>query len=158
MRYPAYSNNSSLARSNLLPRVCIDAAAKPRTYVATSKIQYRPTTGSRLVNPYLSSTLSRLTLPRLTSPCLANATRVAGKRLANAILARIRVKARGYGTDFRVKAKRPYGLVARARLRVVCSQHASASTGRPCTRVARIFRQRQLSCRYVVVFVCVRGR
>lgn len=109
MRYPAYSNNSSLARSNLLARVCIDAAAKPRTYVAMSKIQYRPTTGSRSVNPYLSSTLSRLALPRLTSPCLANATQVTGKRLANAILARIRVKARGYGTDFRVKAKRPRG-------------------------------------------------
>lgn len=91
-------------------RACVSMPPrKPRTYVATSKIQYRPTTGSRLVNPYLSSALSRLALPRLTSPRLANATRVAGKRLANAILARIRVKARGYRTDFRVKAKRPYG-------------------------------------------------
>lgn len=62
-----------------------------------------------------------LPCPRLTSPCLTNATRVAGKRLANAILARIQIKARGYGTDFRVKAKHPYGLVARARLRVVYS-------------------------------------
>jgi len=110
MRYPAYSNNSSLVRSNLLPRVCIDAAAKPRTYVATSKIQYAQPRGvARWTRIYRRRWVAL--------PGLADATRVTGKRLANAILARIQVKARGYETDFRIKAKRPYGLVARARLR-----------------------------------------
>lgn len=118
MRYPAYSNNSSLARSNLLPRVCIDAAANRERVCCYEQNSIPPDREESLGEPVF---IVGVEPPCLTSPCLANATRVAGKRLANAILARIRVKTRGYGTDFRVKAKRPYGLVARARLRLVCS-------------------------------------
>lgn len=105
---PAYSDNSSLVRSNLLPRVCIDAAAKPRTYVATSKIQYAELRSERAARwTYIYRRL-------WTALCFASQMQ-RGKRLANAILARIRVKACGYAPDFPVKAKRPYGLAARAR-------------------------------------------
>lgn len=108
---PAYSDNSSLVRSNLLPRVCIDAAAKPRTACCfTSKIQYAELLGEPLGEPIF--------IVGSEPPCLASQMQ-RGKRLANAILARIRVKACGYAPDFPVRAKRPYRCAAP--LHSVCS-------------------------------------
>jgi hypothetical protein len=61
----AYSDNSSLARSNLLQRVCIDAAAEPQAVRCYEQNSIRSTAASRSVNPYLSLALSRV------SPLLA---------------------------------------------------------------------------------------
>lgn len=96
MRYPPYSNNSSLARSNLLLGVCIDAAARPRTYVATSKIQYARPRGS-LGEPVF--------IAGVEPPALADATRVSGlpKRFSPSIPA----KARGYDPRLSRKSETP---------------------------------------------------
>lgn len=81
-------------------RACVSMPPpKPRTYVTTSKIQYAQPRGSPGEPVFIvDAELPCLALPcpRSARPRLADATQVPGKRLANAILVRIRVKARGY--------------------------------------------------------------
>lgn len=139
VRYPMYSDNSSLIRSNLLPwPVCIDATAKPRTYVATSKIQY-----AQLRDPPRWTRIYRWRWNAL--PCLADATRVPvscsltwfppiyGLRHANT-----------RRPTFCVRGKtHPYELVVRAishSMHLACKHGERAKKDHHHTRVARIFR------------------
>lgn len=118
---------------------------KPRTYVATSKIQYAQPRGS-LGEPVFI--VDAAELPRLAL-AYALASQMQRKSPVSGLLTRFSsvygLRHAGTEPDFRVKAKHPYGLVARAASRggsmlLACKRAMGASARRNHARVTRIFR------------------